>query len=217
MRYCISKNLQDGYLSPEDFYHVINQGQRSYLDFLRGEYQKYQIKRPIAVVEFSQNQMVRTSLAPFVYGTILNIQPSGLSGFPYNFEFVDAMWGIYGVYNIRFVQQDRRESYVHSVIDPIVTNPIYLIKHDGFLFDPARPYGENQANMSYIRTPPDILWGYDLDSNGLPVYNESKSQQPLWSDTDMFQVIIRALQMVGVNLQFGMLMQYSNDIKNTGQ
>jgi hypothetical protein len=217
-KYAIAKNLQQGYGSPSDFYITINQAQRSYQDYLLGEYQKYQIKRPIAVVEFGQNERIRDSLAPLIYSAILPINSTtGISPFPSDYEYVDAMWSIYGNYNIKFTQQDRLDMYVHSEIDPIVSNPVYLIQHEGFHFYPERPYGENQAKMSYVRDAPSIVWGYVDDSNGIPVWNPATSQNPVWSDTDCYQIIVRALMLVGVNLQFNTVIQYSNDIKNTGQ
>ena len=127
------------------------------------------------------------------------------------------MWGVYGLYNIRFVQQDRLDSFVHSSIDPVVQNPVYLIRHEGFQFFPERPYGENQAKMSYVRNPPSIVWGETRDSNNRPVWNPATSQNPIWSDSDMMQIIVRALQLVGINLQFGMVVQYANEIKTQGQ
>jgi hypothetical protein len=217
--YCAAKNLSQGYVSPEDFNTVIMPlGQRSYLDYLLGEYQKYQIQRPIAVVEFGQNQRIRDSISPLIYNTILPVNSTtGIASRPSDFEYTDAMWGVYGNYNIRFIQQDRYSAYKYSEIDPVVENPVYLLRHEGFQFFPERPYGENQAAMSYVRTPPSIVWGYDLDSNGIPVYNPSKSQDPVWSDTDMLQIIVRGLQAVGVSLQLGVLIQYSQEIKNGGQ
>lgn len=216
--FACAKNKQNGYVSPEDFNTVLMPlAQSSYTDYLKGEYQRYQIKRPISVVEFGQNQMIRESISPLIYGTILNIDGSGVASQPGDYELADAMWSVYGNYNIRFVQQDRQDAYIHSSIDPIATNPVYLINHEGFLFFPSRPYGENQAKLSYVRQPPSIVWGYDLDSNNRPVYNASKSQQPVWSDTDMMNIIVRALAIVGCNLQLGVVMQYANEIKNGGQ
>lgn len=217
-KYAVAKNIQQGYLSPADFYTVINQGQRSYLDYLLGEYQRYQLRRPIAVVEIGQNQRIRDSLAPLIYGAVLPINSStGISPFPSDYEYVDAMWGVYGFYNIRFIQQDRLDAYIHSEIDPNVTNPVYLIQHEGFNFFPSRPYGENQARMSYVRNAPSIVWGWVADSNGLPVYNPATSQDPVWSETDILQIIVRALALVGVNLQFNVVLGYSTEIKDKGQ
>lgn len=210
-----AKNLQDGYLSPEDFNISINTAQRSYLDYLKGEYQKYQVQRPIAVVEFGQNQMIRQSLAHLIYGAILSPNPvTGIAPFPSDDEYPDAMWSVYGNYNIKFIQQDRLDSYYHSTIDPIATNPVYLIKHEGFQF-----YPENigDTRLSYIRTPPSIVWGYVEDGNGLPVYNPATSQDPVWAESDILQIIVRALQLCGVSLQLGIVVQYSQEIKNTGQ
>ena len=217
--YAVAKNKSQGYVTPEDFNTVLMPvAQRSYLDYLLGEYQRYQLRRPIAVVEFGQNERVRDSISPLIYNTVLPITATtGIAPVPSDYEYVDAMWGVYGNYNIRFVQQDRVDSYIHSSIDPVVTNPVYLIRHEGFQFFPDRPYNENQAKMSYVRTPPAIVWGYDLDSNNRPVYSASKSQQPVWSDTDIFQIIVRALALVGVNLNLGTVMQYANEIKNSGQ
>ena len=210
-----AKNVQDGYVSPDDFNLAMNNGQRMYLDYLLGEYQKYQPQRPIAVVEFGQNERIRESLAPLIYGA--NLFPNtttGIAAFPSDYEYSDNMWGLYGFYNIRFVQQDRLDSYIHSSIDPIAENPVYLIQHEGFHFFPEN-FGS--ARLSYVRTPPSIVWGYVLDSNGIPVYNPSTSQQPVWGDTDIYQIIVRALALVGVNLQLGVVMQYASDIKNNGQ
>lgn len=218
MKYCVAKNQSQGYLTPDDFNLSINNGQRMYLDFLLGEYQKYQIRRPISVVEFGQNERIRDSISPLIYNVILNINSTtGISPRPSDFEYMDAMWGVYGNYNIRFAQQDRLDSYIHSSIDPVVSNPVYLIRHEGFQFFPDRPFGENQAKMSYVRNPPSIVWGYVLDSNDRPVYNPATSQQPIWSDSDILQVVMRALQFVGCNLQLSTIMGYAQEIKQNGQ
>jgi len=214
VKYACAKNLQDGYISPDDFNLSMNTAQNQYLDFLLGEYQKYQPTRPFSPVAFADNQRVRTSMAALIYGTVLSIDSTGLANYPSDFEQVDAMWSVYNHYRIRFTQQDQLWSKYRSVIDPVETNPLYLLKQEGFQFYPTDLL---QARMSYVRTPPPIHWGYDTDGNGLPVYNPALSQDPIWSETDIFQVIIRALKLVGVNLQFGVVMQYANDIKNVGQ
>ena len=215
MSFASAKNRQNGYLSPADFNLIINQGARSYCDYLRGEYQRYQLKRPVAVVEFGQNQMVRQSLAPLIYGVVLNPNLStGIAAFPSDYDYVDAMWDTYGLYNIRFIQQDRQDAYIHSAIDPVVSNPVYLLNHEGFKFIPANI---DHATLSYVRNPPPITFGYDLDGNGNPVYNAATSQQPVFGDTDMWQIIIRAMAILGVNLQLGVLLQYSQQIKDGGQ
>jgi hypothetical protein len=211
--YAVGKNKEQGYVSPQDFYIIINKAQSMYFDYLLGEYQKYQVGRPIAVVSFAQNEKIRTSLAPLIYGIVLNAV-SGIAPFPNNFQLVDAMWSLYGNYNIRFAQQDSVDSYVHSVIDPIAQNPVYIIQHEGFHFYPETT---QNARMSYVSTPPSITWGFIYDSNGVPVYDPTQSQQPIWSDYDMIQIIIRALQLVGLNLQLNTVVDFSREVKQLGQ
>jgi hypothetical protein len=214
IKYACAKN-QQGYVSPEDFYVVINKAQALYLDYLLGEYQKYQASRPIPVVALGESQKIRESIAPLIYNTILSPSVStGIAAFPSDYESVDAMWTLYNFYNIRFAQQDRFSAWYRSAIDPVETNPVYLIKHEGFHF-----YPENigSARLSYVRTPPSIVWGYNLDSNGIPVYNPATSQQPVWPDFDMMNIITRALQIIGVALQSGVVMQYAQEVKTIGQ
>jgi hypothetical protein len=214
-QYCVAKNSAQGYLSPQDFNHIINVAQRSYIDYLIGQYQQYQAKRPIPIVAFGENERVRTSLAPLIYEEVIPVNSvTGIGAFPYGFIQVDAMWGQYGYYNIRFTEQDRLMSNKRSVIDaPTTTNAIYLIRHEGFQFFPENI---GNARCSYVQNPPSISWGY-TEVNGVPIYNPANSTQPVWDDTDMLAIIVRALALVGVNLQLGVVMQYSNDIKRGGQ
>lgn len=214
MQYAVAKNIQQGYLSPQDFYTSINTAQQQYLDELLGEYQRYRENRPIPVVQFGNNERVRNSIAPLIYNITLSVFPYGTAGYPSDYEYVDAMWGQYGNYNIRFAQQSQLDSFLHSDIDPIADNPIYLLQHEGFHFYPETI---GVAKMAYVRTPPSIVWGYLTDSNGNAVWNPATSQNPVWGDTDMMNIISRALQLVGVSLQYNTLMQYSEQIKRGGQ
>ena len=213
-KYCVAKSGNQGYLSPDDFNLVINIGQRSYIDYLLGQYQQYQAKRPIPVVAFGDSERVRTSLAPLIYEEIIPVNNiSGIGAFPYGFMQVDAMWGQYGYYNIRFTEQDRLMSNYRSVIDPIQTNPVYLIKHEGFQFFPETI---GNVRCSHIQNPPSISWGY-TEVNGIPVWNPVTSSNPVWDDTDLLNIIVRALAIVGVNLQLNVVSQYSENIKRGGQ
>lgn len=212
--YIIAKNTSQGYFSPADFNRTINQAQLSYMTFLLGTFQKYAPGRPVAPVEFGQNQVIRQRLTPAIYGYILNIDGSGFAPYPGDYLQTDAMVSIYGNQRIRAVQQDSLYSYVNSKIDPVQNNPIYLIRNDGFEFYPAML---NQAKLSYIRNPPNIVYSFTPDSNGRPVYDPATSVDPIWDDLSMFEIISRALAMIGVSLQTPAVMQYAQNIKQEGQ
>lgn len=213
--YSTAKNKSQGYVSPQDFNNTINQAQKSYVAYLLGSFQQYTPGRSVARVEFGQNTIVRTRLAPIIYWYNLNINPAnGFSQYPGDYLQSDAMFTIYGYNRIRAVQQDSLYSYYNSAIDPIATNPIYILEDLGFHFFPENL---GQAKLSYVRNPPDIIWGYTLDVNGIPIYDSATSQQPVWDDASMLEIIVRALAIIGVNLQLNTLEQYSMVIKNQGQ
>jgi len=216
IQYAVAKNTAQGYVSPDDFNNVLMPvAQDGYLDYLLGEYQKYQPTRPFSPVAFSGNQKIRTSIAPLIYSVVLPVNSTtGIADYPSDFEQVDAMNSLYNIYRIRFTPQDKLWSTYRSVITPVERNPVYYMNEYGFNFLPTTV---GNTRMSYVRKPPPIHWGYDEDADGIPVYNAAKSQQPIWSDTDIMQVIIRALSLVGVNLQLGTVQQYAEVIKNGGQ
>jgi len=214
--YAVGKNINDGYVSPDDFNNVLMPvAQASYLDFLLGQYQQYRAGMPIAVVEIGQKEKIRNSISPLIYNITLNPNSTtGIAAFPNDFEETDEMFTVYGgLYNIRFVNQPRLSNFVNSSIDSIAENPVYILRHEGFQFYPSNI---GAANLSYVRTPPAITYGYVEDSNGVPVYNPATSQNPVWNDYDMMNIIVRALRMVGVNLDYAAVAQYANEIKAVG-
>jgi len=165
-------------------------------------------------VQFGMNEQTRQSLTALIQRPVpLTIDGTGLALYPADFQQVDAMYTS-TMDRIRYVPQHKSYSYTNSVIDPVATNPIYLIVDQGFQF---YPIALGTASLSYVKTPPKIVWGFTPDANGLPVYDIATSVDPVWYDADCLQVIVRALEFVGVNLQFGQVEQYANKIKTQGQ
>ncbi len=214
INYISNKNLNGGNITPDNFNLIINQASVSYASFLLGTLQKYSHGRPMAPVEFGQNQVVRQRLTPIIYVTVLGVDAAGFSPYPGDFMQPDAMWSIYGKDRIRSVQQDALYSVYNSTIDPIATNPIYLIEDDGFRFYPETIL---QARLSYVRIPPRVYWAYTLDVDGLPAYDPANSIDPVFDDVAMLDIIVRALAMVGINLQASAVNQYASMIKEGGQ
>ena len=212
--YSVGKNLQQGYVSPEDFNLVINQAQKSYTSYLLGSFQQYTPGRPEARVEFGQNTIIRTRLKPIIYGVDLTVNGNGFVPYPSDFLQVDAMWSYYNYERIREIQQNQFYGVHNSVIDPIASWPVYMIENDGFRFFPNNI---GQAKMSYVINPPDMVWGYTLDVNGNPVYDPASSVQPLWNDASIMEIIVRALRIIGVNLDYTAVNAYAVQVQTQGQ
>lgn len=195
-------------------------GQTSFLDYLLGQFQSYQSNRPLSRVQFGMNEIVRQRVTPLIKPPVpLTIDATGLAPYPTDFEQGDAMWTNTNT-RIRFVPQHKLFSYLNSQIDPIATNPIFLIQSNGFQFYPNTNFnGVSIPNvtLSYVGTPPAILWSSTPDANGRPIYNPGLSVSPVWYNVDMLEIITRALKFVGLNLQLPELNQYATQIQTQGQ
>lgn len=212
-QYAINK-AQNGYLTSSEFNLLVNQAQTSYEDYLLGEFQQYQYGRAQARIDYNQNSNIRQRLSPLIYGYTLSVDANGFASYPGDYVQTDAMWNPNGISRYRYVKQDSLFSYYNSKIDPIASNPIYLIEQNGFRFFPA---SVGTARLTYVKNAPTITWGYTLDGNGREVYNAATSQQPVWSDVDLLEIIARVLKLVGVNLKDGMVAQYANQVTQMGQ
>ena len=239
-KYAINK-AQNGYLTPSQFNLLANQAQTSYQDYLLGEFQQYQYGRPQAKVNYSQNSDTRQRLTPFILLTTLTPDADGLVDYPYTTITKDGV--DYDVFylqtdsvltkdfdRIRFVQQDSLYSYLKSEIDPIATNPIYLLNDTGYKFYPNTTNNGvalSDIKITYVIGAPTMVWAYTLDVNGRPVFAptqtgvgvnpESGTAEPLWYDVDKLEIIARILKLVGVSLQDGQVEQYANMVTTQGQ
>ena len=212
---------QNGYLTPSEFNLTINQAQVSYQDYLLGEFQQYQYGRPQARVNYSQNENIRQRLSPLIAETTLSINTTtGEAPYPNDYVQADAIRTT-TFDRVRYVQQDSLYSYYNSTIDPVATNPIYLLEPTNFQFYPktlgmSGTSGNGSAVLTYVKDAPQIVWAYTLVS-GRPVYDSASSVQPVWDNVDLLEIIARALKLIGLNLQDGQLEQYANQVTQQGQ
>ena len=222
-QFAINKS-QNGYLSPSQFNTIINQGQTSYQNYLLGEFQQYQYGRSQARIGYSQNSNIRQRLSPLITETELSVNPAtGKAAYPDDYVQADAL-RTSDFKRIRYTQQDSLYSYYNSTIDPIASNPIYLIEESGFQI---YPFTVSEPVLTYIKNAPTMTWAYTLDANNRPVYAPTAtgagvipstgSVQPVWDDVDLLEIIARALKLVGLNLQMSQIQQYANQITQQGQ
>ena len=212
-QFAINK-AQNGYLTPSEFNLTINQAQVSYQDYLLGEFQQYQPGRPQARINYSQNENIRQRLTPLLATAAVAVNAgTGAVAYPNDYVQADSLLTS-TLQRVRYTQQDSLYSYYNSTIDPIATNPIYMITSTGFQFYPITI---GTVTLSYVKKAPDIVWAYTTVS-GRPVYNPPPaSVNPVWADVDLLEIIARALKLIGLNLQDGQLQQYANQVTQQGQ
>lgn len=212
-QYAINK-AQNGSLTPSEFNLLVEQAQNSWADYLIGEFQQYQYQRAQARISYGQNSNVRQRLQPFIYTTNLSVDLNGFVQYPGDYLQYDAMWSFYGYNRVRWTPQDKLYSIYNSQIDPIASNPVFMIEDRGLRFFPNNIAA---ARMSYIKKPTRIYWGFTIDGNGRKVYSAANSEQPKWADLDLLEIIARILKLAGVNLKDGDVVQYANSIIQQGQ
>jgi hypothetical protein len=215
----ICNKFQAGNITPDQYMDAINQGQTSFLSYLLGQFVSYQYGRPLSKVQFGMNEIVRQRITPLIDPpTTITIDDTGLAPYPSDFEQVDAL-NLTSLDRIRFVPQHKKYSYIKSRIDPIATNPIFMIESDGFRFYPNTNFNGislGTVQLGYVKTPPQIVWGSAPDAQGRPQYDAGASKPPIWYSVDGMELISRALAMFGVNLQASEVSQYAQMIKTQG-
>lgn len=166
------------------------------------------------------NEIVRQRITPLIdQPSTLTIDVTGLAPYPADYQQADAL-NLTSMDRIRFVPQHKKYSYSKSKIDPVATNPFFLIESGGFRFYPNTNFNGvslGTVQLSYVKTPPKIVWASTPDAQGRPVYNQAGSTNPIWYDTDMDELIYRALDMIGINLQAQEISQYARMVKTEGQ
>ncbi len=212
--YIVNKN-QQGYYAPDDFNLTINQGQRQFENFLIGSLRQYQVGRPVASIQYSQNENIRQKITCLIDApTVLSIDANGNANYPADFVLVDAMYKNDDTnFKVRYAKQDKLSDMLNSTLDPISEYPIYLIQNGKFQFYPKTL---GNAKLSYVKKAPEIKWAYTVDPNGLPVYDAGNSINPVWQDEDVMDILARALKMVGVNLDARGISNYANEMIAVG-
>lgn len=208
-----NKNVR-GDLGSVRFNLYIQQAENSFITYLLGEYQKYQPGRPVPPVMIGMTRRIRQSLSPLIPPPVtVNIDNvTGVAPFPEGHLYTDVVTTMAGK-GIRYAEQTKLPAFLESTIDPVETNPIYLIQQNGFQF---YPFTLGTAKVSYVKQSPGISWGTG-NENGREVYDVNSSKQPVWADIDCLEILTRALRMMGVSIQFNDVQQYANEIKATGQ
>src|SRR5690606_36234745 len=71
------------------------------------------------------------------------------------------------------LDSDEYPGMKHSTFDPPTQDYPVLIYRNPYGF--VDPYSIGNFMMSYVKVPPDPIWGY-TESNGVPVYDPASSQ-----------------------------------------
>ena len=103
-------------------------------------------------------------------------------------------------YPVKLINEDERADRLNSQIEPVTsTSPIgeqTAVKT--FRLYPAHAYN---GNVTYLRRPVKPVFGYNVISGRVIVYNPATSTQLEWGQDWINTILIKALKSIGINIK----------------
>lgn len=191
LNFWINKKLGGWYTIPE-LESVCNRGQTAYYSDIKSKY--------------ATSQEIKDTLSPFrevfnfttlVSGNVIVTNPLYLDLLDIQIYFNVSDRRMY--YPVKLVNEDERANRLNSQIDPVtVTSPIgEQTAPRTFRLYPAAAYN---GNVTYLRQPTDVVFGYSVVSGRVIVYNPLTSVQFEWKSTDIVPILLKGLESIGINL-----------------
>ena len=166
--------------------------------------------------KYATSQLIKEILAPFranynfttlVSGYVIVPATDYLDLLDIQIYFQVSNRTIY--YPVPLVNEDARAERLNSQIEPVtVTSPIgEQTAPKTFRLYPASAYN---GNVTYLRRPVAPVFGYNLISGRVIVYNSATSTQLEWRQSELNLIILKSLSGIGINLR-------ADDIQNWSQ
>ena len=167
---------------------------------------------------YAKDQQAQENLAPFKipYTFTTNNTPGGLI----TFDITDYLYflGLYTQFynnrlqavdynSVKIIGEDELAYRLKSQLTPVsVESPIATVAGLGkYQLYPQVP---NTGKAFYLKKPEPPKFVYTMNGR-IKTYNKSNSTQLAWSDTCVNEIIIKALQLLGINIGDTQLLQFT--------
>lgn len=171
----------------------------------KGQIALYNDLKPI----YATSHLAKEKLSPFrrTYDFTPSNTISGVISVPSNVNYLDLLdiqitylisnrtmyWGV------PLVNEDERAQRLNSQVNPVTTtNPIgEQLAPRFFRLYPAGGY---TGTVTFLKRPVKPVFGYTVISGRVIVYNPATSTQLEWRESEITEVLIKALKSIGINL-----------------
>ncbi len=184
-----------GYYTIQELTMLVDRGQMAYYSDVKPKY--------------ATSNLIKEILSPF--RATYNFTPSNtVSGYivvPSDSNYLDLLSVTVEVdissriiyAPVKMVNEDEIANRLNSQLDPVtVTSPIGEITAPRyFRLYPTAGY---RGTVTYFRRPIAPVYGYDVISGRVIVYNPATSVQLEWRDTEITTILLKALNSIGINL-----------------
>ena len=212
----MARKNQVNQIKPAEYNFAMTAAQKDYFDFLIGLVQGFQNGRPVPRIGVGMSLKIDAALAPFKVNESLLTVTSNIAAYPTGFNYLALMTDSNGK-KIEWIADNKLPGRLNSKIDPPsdTGKGWYTIATTGWKIYPTGTIPT--VLITYYKSPVDIVWGFTLDGNGRPVYNQVTSTNPQFSDVEMDEVLARAAVLLGFSFQSQNLVEFGNEIKNGGK
>lgn len=197
--------ITGAWYSPQDLENLCDVGQLAlYSDF-----------KP----KYATSQLIKDALSPFraYYDFTPSDMISGYIIVPPNSDYLDLLdiqinYNISNFtvpYGVPLINEDERAKRLRSQVSPVtVTSPIgeQIAPRYFLLYPIGNTYS---GRVTYFKRPQKPVFGYSVISGRVIVYDPTTSTQLLWRDTEINQLILKSLEVAGINLTEGELAQFA--------
>lgn len=218
--YCIIMTLQEAYsllnflvnkyldtwFSPEELDLIVDRAQMSVFNSY--------------YLEFSTSQRLNDALSPFKRRVAFTNAdtPGGLYTVPADYMHLLSIYtvvmisGIVPVQNrpVPILNEDEKVFRDNSQIIPVtVMDPYAVIVQDQNI--QLYPAAAQAGVLNYLSRPAAPVFAYSIVSGRVIVYNPGGSTQLEWADNDIMSILVKAVNMMGINLGEQDLQQWSEN------
>ena len=161
-----------------------------------------------------ENETIEQKLAPFTKTDTIVV--TGGNG-PKPTDFIYLLALRIGGKEVRHVNKNQIATVNDSVVDPP------SISDESYYYTPYMNYYSflpntvTSADIDYIATPVDVIWGFTLDGNGRQVYDGGASVQPQWDSNSCREITKRMLTNLGVAYKDQDFSQFGKSVQLTGE
>lgn len=214
----IRKN-QAGGLSSTDFQLFFNDAQGSYQDDLLGRWQARNSGKTGVNTGLIEDETIIQKLSPFIKPLPLTIS-TGITQKPDDFIYRLAL-RINGK-DVFKINHNQIATVNESVIDPPTVNKPYFVEYGKSIANPNGyylflPNTVTSADLDYISTPINVVWGFTYDENDRQVYNAGTSVQSQWDNNSNREITKRMLTDFGVTFKDADFANFGKSVQLTGE
>lgn len=194
LQFWINKKTGAWY-TPDELVSIIDRGQMSLYSDIQPKYATSQhIKDALAAFRATYQFTPSTTISGFIvipsdsnYINLLDVQ----------IQYDISSRTIYAA--VPMVNEDERSYKLNSQIDPVtITSPIGELVAPRFIR--LYPTAGYTGTVTYLRRPVKPVFGYNVISGRVIVYDPTTSTQLEWSEEWINHVLIKALKSAGINL-----------------